>query len=48
MDGANVGLYEQNFEKGGFSVSQVEQLELIISYFLYYIGFCLLDMTLIN
>lgn len=26
MDGANVGLYEQNFEKGGFSVCQLDDV----------------------
>lgn len=26
VDGANVGLYEQNFEKGGFSISQLDDV----------------------
>ena len=30
MDGANIGLYQQNFAEGGFSICQVVHLELVI------------------
>jgi proteinaceous RNase P len=28
MDGANIGLYQQNFAEGGFSISQVVDVHL--------------------
>lgn len=29
VDGANIGLYQQNFAEGGFSVSQVVYIQLL-------------------
>ena len=36
VDGANVGLYQQNFADGGFSVSQVVTLMLFSYFFIFY------------
>lgn len=33
VDGANIGLYQQNFTEGGFSVPQVVHLKLVTCYF---------------
>lgn len=32
VDGANIGLYQQNFTEGGFSVPQVVHLKLVTCY----------------
>lgn len=42
VDGANVGLYQQNFADGGFSVSQVVTL-MLFSYFFIFNFFPLSD-----
>lgn len=43
IDGANVGLYQQNFADGGFSLSQV--LTLPFADYLYYL-WCILSIAL--
>lgn len=37
VDAANIGLYQQNFAEGGFSISQVVHLDLVYFPFLFYV-----------
>jgi proteinaceous RNase P len=39
VDGANVGLYQQNFADGGFSVSQVSEKGVCLSIFIFALHF---------